>query len=36
MARNLAVTLGRRRILHGVDAAFAPGRVTVVLGAASP
>lgn len=33
IARDLAVTLGRRRILHGVDAAFAPGRVTVVLGA---
>ncbi|RSV16554.1 ABC transporter ATP-binding protein [Sphingomonas sp. ABOLG] len=33
IASNLAVTLGRRRILHGIDAAFAPGRVTVVLGA---
>lgn len=33
ISRDLAVTLGRRRILHGVDAAFAFGRVTVVLGA---
>lgn len=30
---NLAVSLGSRRVLHGVDAVFRPGKVTAILGA---
>lgn len=30
--RDLAVSLGRRRVLEGVTAAFQPGRVTAILG----
>jgi len=30
--RDLAVSLGARRVLEGVSAAFAPGRVTAILG----
>jgi iron complex transport system ATP-binding protein len=31
--RDLAMSLGGRRVLEGVSAAFAPGRVTAILGA---
>ena len=31
-AQNLSLTLGGVRVLDGIDAAFAPGRVTVILG----
>ena len=30
--QNLSLTLGGMRVLDGIDAAFAPGRVTVILG----
>lgn len=29
---NLAVSLGNRKVLHGVDALFTPGKVTAILG----
>jgi len=29
---NLAVTLGNRKVLHGIDAVFRPGKVTAILG----
>lgn len=32
IARELAVSLGDRRVLHGVDAVLKPGRVTAILG----
>ncbi|QIG81316.1 ABC transporter ATP-binding protein [Stakelama tenebrarum] len=32
-AKKLDVTLGGRRVLHGIDAVFRPGQVTAVLGA---